>query len=137
MRRMSAGVQPLSRSERRLVSRALLASLRPCGVRDQAMVVIERRRQIEQHLQQPVQVGRRIEVAPARDVRDALPGIVDDHGQVIAGGHVLAHDHRIAPALGAGLDRARRAVLAELGEGERGAAELGGRSRDGGPHVDA
>ena len=80
--------------------------------------------QVEQHLQQPVQVGRRIKVAPARDMRDALPRIVDNDGQMIAGGHVLADDHGIAPSLGVRLDSLPRAIPVELDKRQRRAAQL-------------
>ncbi len=62
------------------------------------MVMIERCRQAEQGLQQPVEVGSRLEIPAARNVADALAGIVRDNRQVIAGRHVLAHDDGIAPA---------------------------------------
>ena len=47
------------------------------GVGEQGVVVIGGRRQIEQRLEQPVDVGAGEEVAAAHDVGDALRGVVD------------------------------------------------------------
>ena len=47
------------------------------GVDQQGVMMIERRRQAEQRLEQPVDIGRGEEVAAADDVGDALRRVVD------------------------------------------------------------
>ena len=53
-------------------------------------MVIERRRQPKQHLQQPVHAGRVKKIAPAHYVGDGLRGIVHHYRQVIARRRILA-----------------------------------------------
>ena len=60
-------------------------------------MVIQRNRQAEQRLEQPVNVGRFEKIPAARDMGDVLQGIVDDHGDMVAGTDVLAHQDDIAP----------------------------------------
>ena len=66
------------------------------------MVGVEGRGKPEQRLQQHVDVGRREQVHAARDVGDALIGIVDDDAQVVARRRLLADQHHVAPAAGLG-----------------------------------
>jgi hypothetical protein len=63
------------------------------------MVVVERRRQAEQRLQQAVDVGGGVEVAAAHDVRHALGGVVDRHREMVADRRVLAGEHDVAEGL--------------------------------------
>ena len=65
------------------------------------MVVVERRRQAEQRLEQAVDVGGGEEVAAAHDVGDALRGVVDGDGEMVAGRRVLAGEHDVAMGLAA------------------------------------
>ena len=78
------------------------------GVGEQAMMMVERRRQAEQRLEQAVDVGRGEQVAAAHHVGDALRGVVDGDGEMIAGRRVLAGEHDVAEQLGLGRDLARR-----------------------------
>src|SRR5262249_60770462 len=91
----------------------------------------------EQHLQKAMQVGGGVEVAPARDVAHALPGVVDYDGQMVARRGVLAYDDRIAPALGPCLDRLRPAVLVEFDEAKRGGCQFQRSGADRCRHVEA
>ena len=64
------------------------------------MVAVNRLRQAQQFLEQAMNAGGPEQIAATHHVGHALKGIVDDHGQMIAGGRILArHDH-IAPGLG-------------------------------------
>ena len=74
------------------------------AVDQQIVVVIVRRRQVEQRLEQPVDVGGGEEVAAAHDVGDALGGVVDRDGEMIAGRRVLAGEDDVAEQPGLGLD---------------------------------
>ena len=82
--RMSADDSALGpqRAERRRA--AALRQFCPARVKDEPVVAIARRGQIEQRLQEPVNRGRGKEVASAHDVGDALERIVDRHRQMIA-----------------------------------------------------
>ncbi len=79
------------------------------------MVVIARRRQAEQRLQQPVHGGGVEQVAPAHHVGDALRRVVDHDGEVIAGRRVLARQDDVAPGGGIGGDGAGFARRAGAG----------------------
>ena len=58
------------------------------------MMEIAGRRQAEQMLQQALNAGRMEKVHAAHDMADALQGVVDHHGKVIAGGNLASrHDH--------------------------------------------
>ena len=61
------------------------------------MVVIARRRQAEQRLQQAMDAGGVKQVLPAHHVGDALRGVVDHHRQMIAGRRLLARQDDVAP----------------------------------------
>src|SRR3954465_15217493 len=111
------------------------------GVADQRVVAVARRRQAEEILQQHVQVCRGLEVLPAHHMRDALHGVVEDDREVVARRHLLAPDHRVAPAFGPGRDDAlgsirREAAIGELRRcgrercGDVEAPGVGGASRD-------
>ena len=73
------------------------------GIGEQRVVTIDRRRQIEQGLQQTMDVGRGEQVAAADDVGHALRGIVDDDGEMVAGRRVLAGEDDVAEDGGLGL----------------------------------
>ena len=62
--------------------------------------MIQRRGQTQQNLQQSVQVGRSLQVLPARHVGDTLPGIIAHNREMITGGDILAHDNRVPPSFG-------------------------------------
>ena len=63
------------------------------------MVELVRLGQPKQFLQQALDAGRRIEVAAAHDMADALQGVVSDYSQVIAGRNVAARERLPRPAL--------------------------------------
>ena len=100
IRLTSPGDCPASRSASSPVSPRLFDSLRPSGAEHQPVVEIDRRRQAEQLLQQPMHAGRVEEVAAAHDMGDALQGIVDDDRQMIAGRDVAARQDHVAPVRG-------------------------------------
>src|SRR3546814_4662601 len=60
------------------------------------MVMIIRHRQAEQCLQQAVHVSRLEEVGAARHQGHALRGVIDHHGEVVAGAEILAGEDHIA-----------------------------------------
>src|SRR3546814_18479898 len=60
------------------------------------MVMIIRHRQAEQCLQQAVNVSRLEEVGAARHQGHALRGVIDHHGEVVAGAEILAGEDHIA-----------------------------------------
>ena len=60
--------------------------------------------QPQEHLQEAVHVGCRQEIAAAGDVAHPLERIIDDHREVVARRHILAHNHHIPPALGPSAD---------------------------------
>ena len=64
------------------------------------MMVVVRRGQAEQRLEEAMHAGRVEEVAPAHDVGDALRPIVDDDCEVIARRRVLAREDDVAQAAG-------------------------------------
>ena len=71
-------------------------------------MMIGRRWQAEQALQEHMQIGCGFQIGAADDMGYALQRIVDDRCEVIAGRGVLAHDDGIAPAPG----RATQSLLA-------------------------
>ena len=104
------------------------------GTRQQAVVAIDGRGQVEQGLQQPLDVRGLEEVLAAYDVGDALQRVVDHDGQVIGDADVLAGQHHVAARQGrVDLDQAMLAAraLTLLGEGQRPARQglLGGVQR--------
>ena len=74
-----------------------LGELAAAFVDDQPMMRICWCRQTEQHLQETMDVRSGKQIPPARDMRDALGGVVHDNGQVVARRHVLALDDDISP----------------------------------------
>ena len=99
-----AGPAPAARRSASVGAPWRLASRRPIGAEKQWVMMIERRRQVEQRLEQAVDVGRGIEIAAAHHVGDALGGIVDGDGEMIAGRRVLAGEHDVAIGVRLGLD---------------------------------
>ena len=81
------------------------------AVGDQVVVVVARRAQAEQRLQQSMHVRGMEQVLAARDQRHPLQMVVDRDRQMVARGHVLARQHHVAEALGIGRDDAGAAVL--------------------------
>src|SRR3989442_7686430 len=75
------------------------------GIQDQAVVMVGRRRQSEQLLQQTVNAGRPEQIFSAHHVGDPLQRVVDHDGEVIARRRFLAGEHHIAPSLRHGRDR--------------------------------
>jgi hypothetical protein len=61
-------------------------------------MVVARRRQPEQALQEDVQVRRGLEIGAADHVRDPLARVVHDNGEMVARRHLLAHHHGVSPA---------------------------------------
>jgi len=89
---------------------ALGETLAP-AVGDQVVVVVARRRDAEERLQQPMQMSGVEEVLAAADQGDPLQVIVQDDGQVIAGRRVLAGEDRVAQRFRPRLDPAGPAVV--------------------------
>ncbi len=106
-RRISIRVTPASLNSRRPVASVDFDNFCPSRIANQAVVPIGRLRQAEQHLQQPMDTGRPEQVLPAHHLGDALQGIVDRDGKVIAGGRLLSRDNDIAPGGVIGGDRPR------------------------------
>ncbi len=77
--------------------------------------MIDRRRQAEQHLQQPVDARRPEQIVSAHHVRDALERIVDDDRKMVARRHVPARQHHVAPGPRRGRHRSGLAVRARAG----------------------
>src|SRR3546814_3553620 len=65
------------------------------GVGEQLMVVIDRRRQPEQRLEQPVDMRRHEQILPPHDMRDALRRIVQRHRELIARRRLLARENDV------------------------------------------
>jgi hypothetical protein len=61
------------------------------------MMVISRRREMEQGLQQDVEISCSLEVRPTHDMRDTLKSVVDHDGEMITRRRILAHEDDIAP----------------------------------------
>ena len=60
------------------------------------MVVPSGNWQVQQRVEQTMDVCRFEQVKAAADDRRALPSVIHDDGQVVAGGHVLAGDDHVA-----------------------------------------
>ena len=74
------------------------------GIQHQPVMVISRRGQAQEMLEQPVHGGRPEQILPAHNMCDPLLGIVHHHAQMIARRHVLPSEHGIAPDLRRGRD---------------------------------
>ena len=83
----------------------------PRRIGEQRVVVIARRRQSEQRLQQPVDMRRLEQVGAAHHVGDALPRIVDHYGEMIGGGRIFPRQHDVAESGRIGGDLARPGVM--------------------------
>jgi len=68
-------------------------------IENEAVVAIARLGEPEQRLQQPVDGGRRQQVAPTSHIGHALQRVVDHHGQMIAGGEIAAFEDDVSPKL--------------------------------------
>ena len=98
---------------------------------------VGRLRQVQQHLKQALQSGRREQVFAARDMGYALPRIIDDDGQVIAGRNIFAHDDDITPAFGLGIDGPHFAIGACFGKGHRQVAKFAANGGKCSCHIEA
>lgn len=67
------------------------------GVSQKGMMMIAGGRQIEQRLQQAMQACRHQQILAAHDMSDALQGVIDDNGYMIARRNVLTRKHDVAP----------------------------------------
>ena len=67
------------------------------GIENEAVMVIARRRKTKQLLQQAMQSRGMEQVASSHHVGDALGGIVDHHGQVIARRYLPPRENHVAP----------------------------------------
>lgn len=56
-------------------------------------------RQLQQHLQQPVDVGGGLQIVPAHHMAYLLQRVVDHYREMITAGRIFARQHHIAPAL--------------------------------------
>ena len=110
----------------------LFASLSPRASRNQRVVVVERRPEAKQPLQQHVQIGRRLKILSPNHMGHPLQMVVHHHRQVVAGGNVAPNNHRITPTTGlCDLDGADPFEI-HRGVGERLGQPLAGRG-----HIDA
>lgn len=66
------------------------------------MMAIERSRKFEQSLQQAVQACRQEKILAPDDIGDALQGIVDNDGDVVACVDILARERCVSPICGFG-----------------------------------
>src|SRR5690606_25196248 len=89
-------------------------------------MAIDRRGQTEKLLENAVDAGRLIKILAAHDMGDALRGIVDDNGQMIACRHIAPRQNDIAPGPWFGAHIAGASVLAEFRPYDL-AADLGER----------
>ena len=80
LERLRAGRAQFLQPRRGSRFRKLLAGF----VENKLVMVIGRLRQTEQHLQQSVDAGRPEQILPAHDIGDALQGVIDDGGQMVA-----------------------------------------------------
>lgn len=106
-------------------------------VRQQPVVVVGRLRQPKQDLQQAMDGGCGFEIAAADDVGDALPSIVDNDGQMVAGRALLALNDDVTPdrrtlCLNAGLHG-----LVEDVRGQWHSSQSARCQRDGFGHIEA
>src|SRR3984893_339119 len=74
-----------------------LRQLAALGIENEPVMVIDRLRQAEQRLQQAMDAGRPEQILAAHHVADALKGVVQRDGEVIAGRDFLARDDDVAP----------------------------------------
>jgi hypothetical protein len=86
---MSAGVRPSSRYFEIARASSRLASRLPCFVPDQAVVVVDRRRQAEEVLEDDLHRGEVEKILAPDHVGDALVGIVEGGGEEV-GDDILA-----------------------------------------------
>src|SRR5882757_8100349 len=107
--------------------------LLPRRVRHQPMMTVNRSRQPQQRLQQPVHAGRPEQVPAPHHVRDRLQRVVDHHRQMIAGRRLLTRQDDVAPGFRPGDDGTVVAVgaFAKLGPAEIACLHAGRR------HVEA
>ena len=81
------------------------------GAGQQRVMAIFGRRQAEQRLEQAVDMGGGEQIHPAHDMGDALGGVVDGDGEMIAGGRVLAGEDDVARGGGIGADVAGMGIV--------------------------
>ncbi len=89
-------------------------------VQKERMMVIFRGGQIEKELKETVEVGRREQVIPPRDEGDALDGVVDGDGEVVAGADVFSGQDDVAERGGIGVNEAAAAIAPGQGAGASG-----------------
>ena len=104
--RISAGVRTCRPKLAQAGGLRRFRKLAAVGVEDQPVVVIDRRRQIEQRLQHAVHAGRPEQVLAAHHMGDALHRVVEHDREMIAGRRLLAADDHVAPGRGIGRDLA-------------------------------
>src|SRR5713226_5402539 len=76
-----------------------LREFSPLTVADETVVPVDRLRQTEQLLQQPVDAGRPEQILAPHHRGHALPGVVDYHREMIAGRRLLSRQDDVAPGL--------------------------------------
>ena len=89
------------------------------GTDDEGVMMIARRPQAQQRLQDALDMRCGEEVGPAHDIGDRLIGIIDDNGEVVAGQRVLARDHDVPLRQRIGGDAARARIMPGERSGER------------------
>jgi hypothetical protein len=78
MRRISPRACAAARNSRKPVACVDFDSLLAVGIENELVMMIDRLRQAEQRLQQPMNAGRPEQILPAHDVGDALQGVVEN-----------------------------------------------------------
>ena len=89
--------RPAARNSRKAVASVDFESFCPDASINELMMPIDRLRNPKQFLQQPVHAGRPEQVATSHHLGDALQGVVDHHGQMIAGRRLLARQDDVTP----------------------------------------
>ncbi len=92
------------------------------GAGDEAVVVVAGFGEAEEGLEEAVDVGGGEEVLAAGDVGDGLVGVVDDDGEVVGGGDVLAGENDVAEEEGIDCEGAEAVVAEGEGAGGEGGA---------------
>jgi hypothetical protein len=88
------------------------------GVGDEAVVVINRLREVEEFLKNAVNVGRGEEVVAAGDIGDLLEGVIDHHGKMIGRRDAFAREHDVSEDGGIDADHTPDLVMEKQGAGE-------------------
>jgi len=95
-----------------------LRQFRSAPIDHEPVVAVARFGKPEQRLQEPMDCGRGLKVAPAYDIGHALQRVVDDDRQMIARRKIAPPENNVAPGLGRRLDARGTRALAIFDPGE-------------------